>query len=75
MDASQVREQRDALAWIHGRLESGLSTTDTFEVIKSKIMAEESLAQHFPIDDPLLPLLIDSILEQSYERRKKFMRQ
>jgi len=72
MDASQVRKQRDRLNWIHGRLESGLSTTDTPEVITSKLMTEEKLANYFAIDDPLLPLLIESILEQSAERRRKF---
>ena len=74
LGASALREQRDALAWLQGRVESGMSTTDTFEVITSKLMANEELAQYFPIDDTLLPLLIEAILEQSYDRRDKFNR-
>lgn len=74
LDAAQVREQRDALAWLLDQVEAGLSTTDSFEVIRAKVLTNEGLARRFPIDDRLLPMLVDAILQQCYARREKFIR-
>jgi hypothetical protein len=71
LDATVLREQRDAMAWLRGQVQVGLNDRLPHERIRERILEEPELAKRFSGDSPHLTPLIDRAIDEAAADRMK----
>jgi glyoxylase-like metal-dependent hydrolase (beta-lactamase superfamily II) len=68
---AELREQRNALAWLRGQVEYGLSERWAHEEIRERILAMPEIEGRFATDSPFLAPFIDRAVQQAVADRIK----
>jgi glyoxylase-like metal-dependent hydrolase (beta-lactamase superfamily II) len=67
-----LRKQRDALAWLRGQVDNGLTERWPHEEIRERILAAPGLDERFASDSAFLTELIDRTIRESVAARLKY---
>jgi glyoxylase-like metal-dependent hydrolase (beta-lactamase superfamily II) len=67
----ELRRERDALAWLRGQIENGLTERWPHERIREHVLQLPGTAERFAIDSPFLEPLIDRATRQAADNRVK----
>jgi glyoxylase-like metal-dependent hydrolase (beta-lactamase superfamily II) len=68
---AELREQRNALAWLRGHVENGLTEGWAHEEIRERILAMPEIEERFATDSPFLAPFIDRAVQQALADRIK----
>jgi len=71
---AELREQRNALAWLRGQVENGLAERWSRDQIRDHILGLPDLEDRFAPASPFLPPLIERATEQARATRGKMIR-
>jgi len=67
--AASLRDQRDALAWLRGKVGEGLIDRLPIDEIRQRILDAEDLGEHFATDSPFLLLLVENAAQAAWDKR------
>ena len=60
----EVRRQRNALSWLQAQVDDGVADDLPLEQVRDRILAAESIAEHFDVDSPFLLSFIDKAIDE-----------
>jgi glyoxylase-like metal-dependent hydrolase (beta-lactamase superfamily II) len=73
VDGEDLRRERQALAWVVGRVEAAFVERLPLEKIVRRVLDDPGLAQHFDrlASPSFVPRLVEQVVEESAEHRRK----
>ena len=70
----ELRRQRNALSWLQAQVDDGMADDLSLEQVRDRILAAESIGDHFDVDSPFLPSFIDKAIDEVVIDRRKRQR-
>jgi cyclase len=67
----ELRRERNALSWLQAQVDDGVADNLPFEEIRERILATETLGEHFDVDSPFLSAFVGKAIDEVIIDREK----
>ena len=70
-DVASLRLQRNSLAWLRGKIAEGMIDRLPIDEIRERVLEAEDIAERFGTDSPFLPILVEHVTQEAWDKWAK----